>query len=356
MPTQFPLDDAPSLYQLQTPATNPFSATTRSGTDLLLPPERAVDRLRHFPEEVYDLSPESHLVRFLKVLLGDAGAGQLRKRFLYARLQQTFQGTHFFDLDKFYGALFGVKRRTYELLDFDPYTTEATSEEWRVQHAKDSSYRSRIVQFSRAISWGATRVGMELISEALLGADVDIYESWVAADEGAAVPRNEFTVRPKVPLSPEESYDLSRVLRRLSPAESRFNILSDPSPVFMPVSAREVAASSHYWEIRSQVTSTAKAAPVYLRDPATPTEQPRPAFSAYQGEAWSYNADIANVVTIAESAPGVWDEKTPSEVVGRTGDEAVMSHYDVLKGRYVSDGILLANIRPRRSRRSLVSR
>jgi hypothetical protein len=343
----FPLDDSPSIYQLQTPATNPLSPTVRSATDLLLPPQRIADRLSHFPEDVYNLSPESHLVRFLSTLLGDAGAGQLRKRLLYSRLQQTFAGTHFFDLDRFYGALFGVQRRSDELLDIDPYIEEADLEEWRVQHAKDSSYRSRIVQFSRAISWGATRIGMELIAEALLGMDVDVYESWVTADQDGFGPRNEFTVRPKAHITPEENYDLGRVLRRLSPAEARFSILSSPEEVLLPVTSRETSSSSHYWEIRSQVTASAEVASAYLRLPDTPTEQPRPPFSSYQGEAWSYNADIVNVATLAEIVPGVWDEGKPTETPAHHVDQAIQPHTKVLRGRYGSGGILLSRIRQR---------
>lgn len=155
-----------------------------TGTNLLLPSRVTSARLAHFPEEVYDLRAESHLVRFTKVLLGDAGAGQLRKRLIQARLQQSLQGIHFHHLDRFYGALFGIRRFPSETLDLDPSTQTATNDVWAIQHAKDASYRSRITQFARSLSFGPTPTGIELISEALLGVDTDVYETYHQSDSG----------------------------------------------------------------------------------------------------------------------------------------------------------------------------
>ncbi len=172
----------PEILKLQAAPEAPIPAGFSTGTDLILPPTWSPERLAHFPESVYDLAPESHLVRFTKVLLGEAGAGQLKRRLLLSRLQQTIYGSHFFDLDRFYGALFGVRRRREELLTFDPYTDLATADEWMQEHAKDASYRSRIEQFARAIHRGATPIGMEMVAEALLNVDSEVYESFTLAD------------------------------------------------------------------------------------------------------------------------------------------------------------------------------
>lgn len=170
------------LVQIQTLPSDIQPDIAKVRTNLLLQPMSIFDRLRHFPNDVYDLSAESRMVKFLKVLLGDAGAGQLRKHILMQRLQSTLQGSHFYNLDRFYGPLFGLKRSADELLAFDPYVSTASKDQWAIAHAKDASFRSRIEQFSRALLYGPTPTGMELIAEALLAVDVDVFESWIQAD------------------------------------------------------------------------------------------------------------------------------------------------------------------------------
>ena len=238
------------LVTAQTVEGSPVPRGTSSSTSPLLPARRVADRLAHFSEDVYDITPESHLSRFMKVLLGDAGAGQLRKRLTVTRLAQTLTGTHFLDLDRFFGALFGATRLTAERLGFDPYTGLATVDEWDAAHAKDASYRSRMAAFARALAWGPTPTGIELAAEALLAVDCDVFETWIQSDAGyrtyaelealynvingyAAMEglaysalegiglgqiskndRREFTVRPKRPVSLEEMLVLNRVDRK----------------------------------------------------------------------------------------------------------------------------------------------
>lgn len=147
-------------------------------TNPLGPPKRTSSRFAHFPDDIYDTSSETHLARFLKVLLGDAGVAQLHKRNLLARLQQTMGGINFFDLDAFYGAVLGVRRRATELLPKDPTRETLTPEEWDQTRIRDGSYRSRIEQFAKALNLGATVRGIEATAEALLGCQCDVYESW----------------------------------------------------------------------------------------------------------------------------------------------------------------------------------
>lgn len=170
------------LLALQVTPTEIQPSVTKTETDLLLQPTSVYERLRHFPENVYDLSPESSVSKLMKVLLGDAGAGQLRKRLFVQHMQATLQGSHFFDLDRFYGPLLGIRRSPSEVLTFDPYVQTATRDQWDDAHARDASFRSRIEQLARAIVYGPTPAGMELIAEALLAVDCDVYESYVQAD------------------------------------------------------------------------------------------------------------------------------------------------------------------------------
>lgn len=370
------------LLQQQIAEQGPTPAGVERASNLLLPPQRSADRLRHFPEEVYDLNAESHLVRFLKVLLGDAGVGQLRKRLTLARLQQTLGGSHFYDLDRFYGALFGVRRKVAELLTGNPYSDLATSGVWDDEHRKDASYRSRIEQFARAINFGATPTGMELASEAILAADVDVYESYSQSDagyrtygeiesayltyndmenisygvlEGLGLPtilgneRREFVVWPKRTITLEEAYSLSRVLDRLKPADARFRIEADGIDLHAPISIVDILADSNYWEIESRVSSRAGSGDPYLVSVDTPTEQPRPPFSAYQGEAWSYVNDIALLSTYLVNELGDRLPTMTQRVSFVDGfrdypaDHAILPPRYVQAGRSVSDAILISH-------------
>lgn len=371
------------LVALQVAGDGPRPEGMRTATNLLLPPRRTTDRFSHFPEEVYDLSAESHLARFLKVLIGDSGAGQLRKRLLMARLQQTVQGIHFYDLDRFYGNLFGVRRSLDETLSLDPYTQTATSDEWSVQHAKDASYRSRVSQFARSIQFGATPTGMELVSEALLSIDCDVYESYIQSDssyqtyaeieaqyatygamegvgygtlEGDGLgrlsgnDRRLFTIRPKRPITQSEAYELGRVITRLKPADARFAIDVTGANVFIQSPIRGLRADSDLWEVVAKVSTRPSVLNPYQISSTNPVEQPRPPFSAYQGEAWSYVGDVIGVSAYTKVGLEV-PVKMPPQRVALPDDtfisyyvhEALLPKRHILAGRSVSDGVMVAH-------------
>lgn len=378
------------LVALQTSPSAPLPTAVDSKTDMLLAPISTADRMRHFPEEVYDLSAESHLVRFVSVLLGDAGAGQLRKRLLMQRLQSTLQGSHFFDLDRFYGPLFGLSRTTDEALNVDPYTQTATTAEWDAAQSSDASFRSRIAQFAKALTYGATPTGMELIAEALLTVDCEIYESYIQADdsyqtygeledqygvgspggtyagmqgltygqlEGAGLARMSgderrvFTVRPKRRITLSEAYDLRQVLNRIKPADSRFTIDASGIPLHDPIQIVSATADSEHWRILSLVsTQSEDPKNPYQVISSDPVEQPRPPFTSYQGEAWSYNADMVGVNAFSEMA-GLTRTVLPTQRItfsdGRYQDyppqQAILPRRVVQAGRVVSDGILVAS-------------
>lgn len=379
---------ANELISLQTVPEAPVTRGAEAKTNMVLASKGTAERMRHFPEEVYDLSAESHLSRFLKVLLGDAGAGQVRKRMFLSRLQSTLQGSHFYDLDKFYGPLFNLRRTADEILDFDPRTSTGTTEEWDEAIARDASFRSRIEQFAKALSYGPTPTGMELIAEALLSVDCEVYESFIQADssyqtiaeleaqygegsagsidnmegqsistlEGAQLnrlsgdERRVFTIRPKRRISQREAYDLRRVINRVKPADARLIIDFEGVPLHDPIKIDSVSADSEHWEIVSEIATEVSVLSPYLNQSSEPVEQPRPPFSGYQGEAWSYNADMVGVSAYTEDF-GTDRQVLPAHRVtyadGSTrdfpADQAVLPRRAVQSGRVVSDGILVVH-------------
>lgn len=337
------------VLDLQINRSMPVPAGLQQGQNLLIPSDILAKRLMHFAEEVYNVEPESALGRWMKVLLGDAGAGYLRKKVFITRLQESLSGTHFFDLDRFYGALFAVGRRNGESLTFDPYTELATYDEWEHVHTIDASYRSRVEQFARAIGLGATPAGIEAIAEALLAVDVDIYEDYYRADrvsntwadlegeystwgdidgetydflEGGDgdldnTDRFHFRVTPKRPISLEEQYALVRAITRFRPAFTNFSIDVGGADAFDVVPIQAAWADSEYWEVRRQVIPAPGTDSDYgitaedLADTGR-AEPRRPPFTDYQGEAWSYNADVMGVSSYILGA-GQLPYSTPDE-------------------------------------------
>jgi hypothetical protein len=380
-----------TLLSDQYAPTAPSLEGTAEATSPLLLPRRAADRLSHFSPEIYDLGATSHLSRLLKVLLGDAGIGAVRKRMLMARLQQTLQGSHFIDLDRFYGALFGMRRRAAELLTAEAQSGSATPDQWQQEHSKDASYRSRIEQFARAISFGATPTGMELVAEALLNVDCNVFESFSLADinlqtygsieaevgtyggaeaftygelealglvSSGISDRWYFIVRPKREITPEERYDVQRTISRLKPAFARCIVDANGVVLHEEGGIRGLTADSEYWEIRAAVAPKPGQERFYAALPygdGAPVVQPKPPFSQYQGEAWSYNGDIIGVVGYSKLGATVWpgSDRTRLTYVKRAlpylqsyvdliPSLSLQGFQDTEAGRVASDAILVA--------------
>lgn len=341
----------------------------------LLPPRRMADQLAHFYDGLYATKPESHLYRLMGVLLGEAGAGQLQKRLLFARLQSLAQGTHFYDLDRFYGGIFGISRRASEFLDINPLMDMAKASEWDDLRLKDADYRNRIMLLARGIHHGATAIGMEIVAEALTGVDCQIYELWeegprrtyadleantydeLEADiygdleqvEGIDSLRSVFIVRPRRPITLSERHDIKGVIDKLKPASSRAIIDADGQAVHRNVDVVDVQADSEHWEVIAKVQPTGDVSQTpYVNEGGGPTEQPRLPFGGYQGEAWNYNADIASVTANLLSAD---DLLVTEDVYQRirylsgveidySAPKAVLSAEAVRQGRAASDGIM----------------
>lgn len=371
-------------------------------SDPIVPDRITSARLSHFDPSLYDLRDSSNLMKLLKVLLGASGVGGLRKQTAVARLQNTFAGMHFLDLDRFYGALFGVKRTRAELqpsVSFNPYTDPATPAEWDDLHSRDASYRDRLAKFARAIPYGASYAGLRMMASALVGTDVEIYESWSWVDEqnagrsqtgilaytwgflktnvgtyGALAKktwgdwsgagqlfsgrtnqrnRSEWVVYPKRLLSTDEQYQLVRVLNVFKPAGTQLTVSPKGASVSLPLSIRSVAASSECWEITSEVTPNANLnynpyanglsgianAQVY--------PQARPVFSGYQGQSWTLNGDITAVSSMVLTPSGGTVQNDDELVTFADGSErsyqakdGVMTTAQAAASEMVTDGVM----------------
>ena len=361
---------ADSITQQQGLLGRPQIEGMSEGTNLIVPPVRSADRLAHFPSDLYDLSPESHLTRFLKAMLGDAGAGRLSKTGLLARLEHSLQGTHFFDLDSFYGALFGTQRRRDEVIEGDPFTEVFTDAEWDEIAARDDSYRARIEQFARAINYGATPTGVLLMAEALLNVECDVYESFLTQDRSistyadleaagtyadlealgtyadlesdggdptASMNRAVFTVVPKRQITDEERYDLIRVLNVLKPAGSILRISPLGRPHLTPVKIRGAAADSEMWKVRRSTIESGQAVP-----------KKRPPFTSYQGEAWTHLGSLLGVTSYNLNDDGSTENwglvgvvKVGGTTYTYTPDLGLVPLSLVLSGRAASDGVVV---------------
>lgn len=388
------------LLAMQAPRGLPRSNLFEQISDPLLPPSSTKEMLAHFHEAVYDTSPQTHLARLLKVLLGETGTGGLRKKYTYSHLSQFILTAHFNDLDRFYASIFGLKRFIRERINFNDYDKVATDAEWEAINAADAAYRNRIEAFSRSIAWAGTPTGMVLSATSVLGEDCRVYESYDFIDNDAAYAaadeahdnqwgdleafsyreldgrtyaslegtgtfqgrlpegRGEFIVRPLRNVTDEEKFHLTRVLSRLKPAEAMMTIDDRPVTMYQPLAVNRASASSSYWHVRTRVQVDAARYSAYDRYDLDrlhiPVEQPKPAFSAHQGEAWAYNSDVIEVSAYAVDEDGTVASDNFERHVDENGaaieyrpEAALQSHIEILMGRAVSDGILTGPVADR---------
>jgi hypothetical protein len=383
--------------QLESTAVEAASPTLITTTNPLLPDRLITSRLSHMDPDIYDLSPSSHLMKLLKVLMGNAGAGALRRQFTQSRMANSFSGMHFLDLDHFYGALFGIQRTNVELqidTGFNPYVDATDGATWDDIHSRDASYRDRIQKFANAIYLGGSYAGLRAMVSALTEADCEIYESWEWIDEqdagigvlplqnytytflqtnltyGAMQPqtwgfwgggssnifsgrtgqknRSEIIIQPHRILTADETYEIVRVIDVFKPAGTNFTINSSGIGIQTPLEIRDVAASSEYWDITvSLIPNPDLALSPY---PAQTSPCVRPAFSQYQGGSWNYNADLSTVSSYTMEngvVTGSPDDETivftdgTSRVYGSSN--AVMTAAQAASAELVSDGVLSAS-------------
>lgn len=379
--------------QLENSAVQPATTGMVTATNPVLPDRLVSSRLSHMDPNIYDLSSSSHLMKLIKVLMGNAGGGALRKMATQARLGNSFQGTHFLDLDHFYGALFGIQRTQTELqvdTDFNPYTDATDGASWDDIHARDASYRDRLLKFAKAIYYGGSYAGLRAMVSAIIAADCDIYESWEWIDEqdsgigvlpvqlytytflqsnvtygqmqsktwgawggGGTVfsgrtgqqDRSEIIIQPYRTLATAETYEIVRVLNTFKPAGTNFTVNSGGISVQVPIEVRGVAADSEYWDIEVSVIPNAEL-PI---NPYPPQTAPavRPAFSQYQGGSWNYNADMSTVssYTIENGQVSASPDDQTIVYTDNTSrvylsSNSVMTPAQAASAQLISDGVL----------------
>jgi hypothetical protein len=346
-----------SLIPIQGGVNTPTTDQIEIETSLLAADYNTFERLAHFHESLYDLSDSSHLLRLMKALLGDSGTGQLRKRSLVTRLQNSLGGTHFYDLDRFYGAIFGAARKIPEFLPLDPMESTATPDEWDDIMRADAEYRNRVTALARAIPMGGTVPGITAAAEALTGVDCDLYETWPLIDAYGAGSgqtgrswddveaayaawndfppdtwadvtdeiifgrtglnsRDEFIVRPKKTYPDSEAGRLDRsedelaliqVLGKLKPASILMTIDMDGLALHRSASMADIKSDSNYWEVVPKVSprsSAARWAVVYphslvrvkqgLEPEKSPRILPRPPHAGTQGREWDHNSFVSS--------------------------------------------------------------
>lgn len=130
-----------------------------------------------FPEEVYNKSIDSHLVKFLYALLGPVGVGSIRRNYLEARLVFEAHGLELSNLDQFYGNPFQFGRIDEETYD-ENVQGLLPQAEWEAVRAKDARYRNRIIDFLTGARAGNTPMGMRLVARSGLGHEVEIVENY----------------------------------------------------------------------------------------------------------------------------------------------------------------------------------
>lgn len=140
-------------------------------------PQNPQNYLDRFPDEVYNKTIDSHLVKLLYTLLGPAGAGWLRKNYLDARVQLEEYGVEVFDLDAFYGSPLRFGRILEEIYDDDPRGL-LDHTQWQTIRAKDAAYRARALDYVRGMRLGNTPAGMKLVARSGLGHEVEIVEHY----------------------------------------------------------------------------------------------------------------------------------------------------------------------------------
>lgn len=133
--------------------------------------------LHRFPEEIYNKSPDTHLYKFMRALLGENGVNWIKKNHFEARVGLEELGVDMFDLDAYYGSPFGFGRILEEEFEDDPFSL-IDKTQWEQIKAKNARYRNRALDYMNGARAGNTPLGMRLAAKSGLGHDVEIIENY----------------------------------------------------------------------------------------------------------------------------------------------------------------------------------
>lgn len=239
------------------------------------------DYLSSFPEEIYNLNDDSHIVRLLDSICGEPGIALARKNGFMKRMQTSIYEMRFYDLDSVYSRLFGFSRLPSETYSYD-VSALLLQDERSDMELKDAKYRARCLEYMRSYQFGGTPEGVSMIFSAAMGVPcraiscAEYYSSRGIAN-GASVNTdmdfsgsgvadyNEFVVIAMVmrDLTVDEMYYGYSATRRLRPADAKATIrtLKDLVEDGLLVDYRDeevsissVSASSEWWQISRTVT------------------------------------------------------------------------------------------------------
>lgn len=257
-----------------------------------LAPRSINSRMRHFTQDVFDISAQGHLYKFMDALCGDAGAGSLKKELLFAQFQSSLDTIFFRDLDNIFGKIAAFSRYASEEYTYDPASQMLTTDQWNEVMVKDAWYRQRIKDFMFGLSLGCTPPAFRMMCRAALGVDCELFEVSYYVDRqlglkpslvpgqstipGTIFPysgrgtggsggaqfgrtdqnlRNEVVVKPlKASIEPSEHYLLNGIMEQLRPADTVVTIDPNGLAVHKPIKTQNVAAGSSYFQVEKNVT------------------------------------------------------------------------------------------------------
>ena len=286
--------------------------------------------LDFLPEEIYDKSDTSHIVRLMDALCGDSGVIGERKRLSIKRFQTDLYETRYDDLDTVYSDMFKLPRlssETYAYKKSDLLTWAERDE----MDMKDAAYRRRIWTYMLALQYGATLTGVELMSEAACGHPCQIidmtrydnswgilqgdteYESIWGQQRESDGSTFAIVVMKDGAVTTEESKSISDLVSRLSPQDASFVIVSKDS-VLNTLGRNEtpdtnidiagIESSSDWWNVIRMVTGRNdwdyEKYPQGWIEPNVTKEAPRQALVYSQEERVDYLTMISSVEASSE--------------------------------------------------------
>lgn len=251
--------------------------------------------LQHFDEEVYDLSPRTHLYKLIYALAGETGAGDVLKQSLISRANQDIETTWFKDIDRLFSDILDLPRLPEESYDIDPQKDVLTQEELDEIMVKDAWYRARLKDLLQGLQTGGTVEGFKHIVRAVTSSDCDIYETYRYRDRFDSVGRlatlsdREVVIAPyKQETTEREKHVLLRVLDRLKPVDSFVTVSPEGLPVHKILDIKNVASDSSYFEITKKVINNVDMSSI-----------PPPEYLAeelFKGQKWLYEAEKGKAV------------------------------------------------------------
>lgn len=135
-------------------------------------------KVRNFPENIYNFDQGDDLTTLMGILLGNSGTGQLNNLQLVARIGQ--QNIEFSNLDEILGTILNVKRTSSEIYSFatNPFIDQLLQDDWQEIATKDARYRERLLGAAEAFQIGATAWGIVTLCQALTNVKFYVVETW----------------------------------------------------------------------------------------------------------------------------------------------------------------------------------